>query len=62
MRLPITVSPVYLHNVTIRKPKLVQHIGKQQVQHMLVKLIEVSYYDCLLKIVYACIIQHLERG
>ena len=23
-----------LHHVTIRKPKLVQHIGKQQVQHM----------------------------
>ena len=24
-----------LHHVTIRKPKLVQHIGREQVQHML---------------------------
>jgi hypothetical protein len=31
-----------LHRVNIRKPKLVQHIGKQQVQHVLVKLIEVN--------------------
>ena len=31
-----------LHHVTIRKPKLVQHIGKQQVQHVLVKLIEIN--------------------
>jgi len=31
-----------LHHVTIRKPKLVQYIGKQQVQHVLVKLIEVN--------------------
>ena len=30
------------HHVTIRKPKLVQQIGTQQVQHMLVNLIEVN--------------------
>jgi len=44
-----------LHRVNIREPKQVQQIGKQQVQHVLVKLIEVSYYDCLLKIVHSYI-------
>ena len=31
-----------LHRVTIRKPKLVQQLGTQQVQHMLANLIEVN--------------------
>ena len=31
-----------LHRVNIREPKQVQQIGKQQVQHVLVKLIEVN--------------------
>ena len=29
-----------LHHVTIRKPKLVQQLGKQQVQHMVQILLE----------------------
>ena len=29
-----------LHHVTIRKPKLVQQIGKQQVQHMAQMLLD----------------------
>ena len=28
-----------LYHVTIRKPKLVQHIGREQVQHMLQQLL-----------------------
>ena len=38
---PLDLNDI-LHRVNIRKPKLVQHIGKQQVQHVLVKLIEVN--------------------
>jgi len=30
---PLDLNDI-LHRVTIRKPKLVQQIGKQQVQHM----------------------------
>ena len=30
------------HHVTIRKPKLVQQLGNQQLHHMLARLIEVN--------------------
>ena len=36
---PLDVKDI-LHRVTIRKPKLVQQLGKQQVQHMVQMLLD----------------------